>query len=625
MSVPANYDEWMEKARNLSSTLSIIDQIATMRDLIKGLPLTGMPHAVTTASFIQPEVGSSVDVPIAPGDWLQPFVVLAVGGEADDEWVGGLFIVESVGDLDEDGAAIASLKRLSTGEAYPTGATAGTEIPEGARCTVSAYVPDASSTSAISPSNVQAQIIDGVVTVSWGEVEDLTKCDDISVFWGPGEGAGGATVDGFVIHIPATDISASIKLPAFGHYWFTVKGRLNGRYGAASTGCPIWIEYAAPAIISGVSAVLTGNTLVIGWDELDDDTGFVIVEYWEDASAYRHRIAVPAGSTNVSIILPSSGTWHYRLAPQDANGVVGSFTEASSEVFAGIEAPSGALFEIATGGTIICAEWTNASATDEVVLEWGMSDTEGGTISDSGTIRALSRNGRTSAVLPIPYPGAWYFLRLWNVVGGVWSPVGAPAEGEWIRVPPCEIASNSVSVSGASATFSWTLNSGAEADLIYVNVSPTALPEGELTMPVTSAVASGHANTLEMVIGSAGTYNYTIVAKSKIGGVETATDSATFTVQGPTSVSGVASSWSDSITTLTWNTLVADPDVFQIEIQLDPTGAASESLFSTIAYVPKSDQSFDYAQLSGTSYAYRLRTLDLHGNHSNWTSVTVTR
>ena len=597
----------MDRMHDLSNSLSITDQIAIIRDLLQGVPAMGMPIAKLTTAIEQPAIGGMTAIDLDINDWITPSLVILIGDTEAGVW--GLYVVT---EASSDGTVTA--RRLDPGDLF-TSAAEGSILPVGSRCTVSAYVPDSSIRSAIAPSGVGVTILNGIAHISWDALTDDEElfCDEVAVTWG--ESASNDPVGGQVVTVVPAGTGVEIALPDYGTYWFRVSGRLNGRLSSTSTS--VSATYSSPSLPGNVVASISGSVLSIGWDDIGDLSLRAVVEYWEDGTSTRFRIVAEPGSTGVSVSLQDAGTWRYGVAIEDSNGVVGSFTPQESIAFGGVSAPYGSSFSVSGG--VLTAEWSNADYTDVVVLEWRRSETSGGAATSNGLIQALSRNGATSISMNVS-PG-YYFARLWNVYKNIWSPVGEPEDGKWIHVENVSAPQNvEAAINGASAEISWDAVDGA--DYIYVKYWPVNNPEITSDDWTRSMLLDGDSTSVSIFVQKSGDYNFKVGSKKRDGDVVWAIQS-TFSIATPTLPTSVSGSNNEGSVTISWDSLIADDTVYSVEVQVDVDSSDGESSFALVAYVPKNDVSYTHDQGVGNSYAYRVRSVDIFGNHSEWVTITV--
>ena len=608
MAAPTTFAEWIQMANALSAASGTAVQLATLRDLVRTMPLLGYPRSTTVTAFTQPEVSGSVDIELSDVGWIQPGVSLSIGSISDGTWIGGMFLVSSI---DAESNAIVAT-RLDTGESIDSSA-AGVEIPASSLVSISAYLPQYSAAGPAAPENVVAELDNTTLTVTWRALSG-DQADCVAIEWGLGDGAGTTPSGGRFVFVGPDQVQTLIDISGYGHFWVRAYSILNGSWSDPSFGTPTWVERTSPSAPSGITVALDANLLTIHWDEVADTSATVVARYWEDETTDKFTSRTPATKSYVTIPLPRTGTWHYELAIEGTDGATGDFSTAGSVDYSGIDTPSNAEFAVEDG--VISATWENATRTDTVTLEWYSADSEGSSERiQSGTVDAISANGETE-IRMIVEPG-WYFLRLWNNYNGMRSSFGEPSGGTWIEVPAADAPTNVqiTALSKAELLITWDTVTGA--DYISVQWESTTTPANKY-----SAILDGSA--VRAVIHVPITDDYTLKVGSKTGKSDyTWSGSVTFSVEPPTAPTGFAGSNTDGNVTLSWNSLASDASVYMLEIQVDKDATDSTENYETILFVIRQANSVIYAQGSGNSYSYRIRSLDAFGNSSAWANVTV--
>jgi hypothetical protein len=175
-------------------------------------------------------------------------------------------------------------------------------------------------------------------------------------------------------------------------------------------------------------------------------------------------------------------------------------------------------------------------------------------------------------------------------------------------------------INGASAEISWDIVD--DADYIYVKYWPVNDEELSSNDWVRSTMLEGDSSSTSIFVQTSGSYRFKVGAKKQNGNIAWA-DQSVFTIATPTLPAGVSGSNDGGSVTISWSSLIADRTVSAVEIQVDTDSTDDKSSYTLIAYVTKGSTSYTYNQGTGNSYSYRVRSVDIFGNYSDWVTITV--
>ena len=384
-----------------------------------------------------------------------------------------------------------------------------------------------------------------VTNAPTGVAASVTGLTTATVTWNAPTNINGSAITGYVVTAtPSTGVtitntgtatSASVTGLTNGtSYVFAVRA-VNGVGNSAAGSSASTLIATAPAAPATPSVAVTSiSSLTPTWTA-PAANGSPITSYtmqYSTDSTFATGVTTVSNATSGSAItgLTTGTAYYFRVKAINAIGESDYSTAGSQIPGAAPAAPTGLTVSVAAATSLATASWTAPAANGYAITGYTLQYSTDSTFATGVTNQSVVAPTVTATTVALTKGATYYFRVL--AINSIGTSAAATAVNALVPAAPATPAAPTASISGTTATVTWTAPANGGSAITGYTVVATPSAGVTITNPgvSTSTTASG------LTAGTA--YTFTVVATNVVGSSATSASSATV-ITAPTTPTGI--------------------------------------------------------------------------------------